>query len=466
MVATVDPTDQVIELDEANTAAASVEILASGADLDRRPPISEDNSTVVGGLRQVVFRADDGAVYQVLLASNLPQGAESIRITSVAPGTSGVQACSDGGGVFGEPASAGSGTASAADLFPYQHVRRSLRVHPNDIDAVGFDRSFGGRVTLGRPGASALNFCHDAFDCQGRENLQTLAELTVGADGIPAACIARSFPSGCDYRTLYSFAFGATATTGPPYCDEPYEDPANTTVCATRPAGGFSLGQGEAMVFVYEPDIAGSFQVGVGGFLVDEDGVNSPNCPANTVFAPVASVVNAPPPRFSPTPTSAFSPTAIPTDTPYNTRTPRRTGTPTPATPVSSSRTPMPTATSTPTFSPDPFEPDDVLADAKLIACNTARTQSLLPGGDIDWVRLPLDGRTGISVSAPRGVSLALFDAVGNALTANSQSLGIDCTSAWLAGPGFLRVQADPSAGALGPEQRYALGVACFDCPP
>ncbi|MEO8601515.1 MAG: hypothetical protein ABI629_02955 [bacterium] len=291
------------------------------------------------------FRGADGTTYQVLVASNLGGGAEQIQITTVAGAIAGAGSCAATGDMSGSPTSAIGGVLPPLmQLHPYTSIHRTAILVPNDIGEINFNSSFGGRVTLGT-GGGALNVCLNAFDCTGQPNVQALTTLDQNSGGVPAACIAEELNAQCDgLNNRDVFAFGLAASGNPPVCTTPLDTTVNTTVCAPRPADGFTLAEGAAVIFVYNSSLASSgFAVATGGFGITTDAINNAGCAADTVVSATGDNDSQPaPPPPTQTPTNTATNTATFTLTPTNTAT--QTNTPT------LTNTATPTLTNTPTF--------------------------------------------------------------------------------------------------------------------
>jgi len=299
-------------------------------------------------IQESEFRAADGTTYQVLVAANLGGGAELIRVTTLAGAIAGAGSCAATGDMSGDPTSAIGGVLPPLmQLHPYASIRRTAIVIPNDISEINFVSTFGGRVTLGT-GGGALNVCLNAFDCMGQSNVQALTTLDQNSGGVPAACIAEGRQAACDGSNLRDvFAFGLAASGTPPICTTPDNVTVNSTVCAPTPADGFSLLDGQAVVFIYNSSLSASgFAIAAGGFGITSDGINNAACPANSIVSATGDndSQSAPPPP-TPTPTNTSTVTATNTNTPTNT--PTATNTVTSTFTSTSTLTPSSTATNT-----------------------------------------------------------------------------------------------------------------------
>src|SRR5262249_28459337 len=128
-------------------------------------------------LVETEFRADDGTAYQVIRAiAPIGVGAEKVRITTLAGSSSGVGGCVLSQNMPGQIAAAIAGPLPPGQaLHPYNSILRTAILAPDNINAVAFDETFGGRVTLGT--TTPLNICRTNFDCTGHPNQQTLVGL-------------------------------------------------------------------------------------------------------------------------------------------------------------------------------------------------------------------------------------------------------------------------------------------------
>lgn len=314
-------------------------------------------------VQESLFRAADGTAYQVLAATNLGGGADNIRVTTVAGAIAGAGSCAGTAGQSGQPTSAIGGVLPPnMTLHPYGQITRSFILTPNDIGEINFDTSFGGRVILGT-GGGALNVCHNAIDCTGESNVQTLVALSSNLGNVPPACIAENRAAQCDnFQNRTVFGFGIAASGDPPVCDDPAQVTVNSTVCANQPADGFTLGDNQAIVFVYNSTLqVEGFAVATGGFGVSTDTTAACTVGSNLVVSATGDNDSQPaPPPPTNTPTNTATNTATNTPTPTNTATPTFTSTatftPTNTTTPSNTATNTPTRTLTPTatFTPPP----------------------------------------------------------------------------------------------------------------
>jgi hypothetical protein len=306
-------------------------------------------------IQESEFRGADGTTYQVLVASNLGGGAERIRVTTIAGAIAGAGSCAATGDMSGSSTSAVGGVLPPLmTLHPYASIHRTAILTPNDIGQINFANSFGGRVTLGTGGA-AINVCLNAFDCTAQPNVAPLVTLDSATGGVPAACIAEGVEAECDGSNARDvFAFGIAASGNPPVCTTPANATVNSTVCAAEPTDGFSLNEGQAIVFIYNSSLASSgFAVATGGFGITADNMNNAGCAANTVVSATGDNDSqpAPPPATSTptnTPTNTATNTATFTNTPTATFTATATFTPSNTPTATNTRTNTPTATETP----------------------------------------------------------------------------------------------------------------------
>jgi len=302
-------------------------------------------------LQQDIFRAADGTTYQVLRAASNVGGVDEVRVTTVAGATQGTGGCNNPGSTSGTDTSAVGGVAPPGmTLQDFADVTRSFIV--SGVSDISFNATFGGRVTLDTTGG-IKNVCGAAFDCSGQMGVQSLVPLSSSDGGIPAACIASGLTAGCQPLTQFdAFAFGLPATGN--VCNDSATVTVNSTVCAARPTDGFSMLPDQAVVFVYDGNLAGTgFGIGAGTFFIDTNGVNGPQCAANTVVGANNRNDSEPaplPPTGTPTntPTTTPTATATTTNTATATFTATNTGTPTVTATATNTRTNTPTHTQTP----------------------------------------------------------------------------------------------------------------------
>jgi hypothetical protein len=312
--------------------------------------------TASAQIQESLFRAGDGTAYQVLTASNLGGGAENIRLTTLAGSIQGAGSCAATSGMQGQSTSAIGGVIEPQmSLHPYGQITRTIILTPNDISEINFDSAFGGRVSIGT-GAGALNICHTASDCTGEPNVQTLVPLSSNTGGVPPACIATGRQAECDnFNNRTVFGFGVAASGDPPVCTDPTQVTVNSTVCGAQPADGFTVGSGQAIVFVYNSTLQqDGFAVATGGFGISTDLVNNPNCPnPNSIVSATGDNDSQPaPPPPTNTPTNTATNTATFTLTPTNTPTQTNTATPTFTNTATFTATNTLTPTNTPTNTP------------------------------------------------------------------------------------------------------------------
>ncbi len=298
---------------------------------------------------QSLFRAADGTAYQVVrVVPPLSAGVERQRITTLVGASSGSGGCSASGSVAGAPAASVVGVLPPAQsLHPFDSIKRTAILVPNSVTAVSFDIANGGKLTLGS-GGSAVNVCRVAGDCPGGAGAPVVP-LTSNTGGVPPACLAQSIASTCDGPNQRStIAFGLPTSGASAMCDAGVGPATSTFICAPEPSDGFSLGAGQAIVFIYNGSLAGAgFSVGVSGFGIDTNGSNSPGCAAGSVInAASRNGSGAAPPL----------PTRTPTETPTYTHTPTRTATNTATATLTRTATHTATATATPTPSATPTQ--------------------------------------------------------------------------------------------------------------
>lgn len=241
---------------------------------------------------QTLYRADDGTGYQILRATSA-----NVRITTVAGSSTDQNGCSfAGGGAIANIYGAGSGPDGS--LHPYDLISRTAILTPND-GTLSFDAQYGGRVALGT-GGSILNVCASSFDCTSQANVQSIFALDSSAGGVPPACLAQQVSASCDSIDRQLYGFGLSST-NPPLCDS--SPTVNTTQCAATPSDGFTLNQGEAIVFTYSGDAGNALNVSYTQFTLAPTG-GSGGCAATEVTGGGASGVGLPaPPAPTPTPT-------------------------------------------------------------------------------------------------------------------------------------------------------------------
>jgi len=262
---------------------------------------------------QRLFRADDGTAYQLLWLLNPSPGAETFRVTTIAGSSFGVDPCfNDLAMMSGEPVSAVAGTQSPP--LPYLSVMRTFLLTPNSATGeAAFDRSGSGRLTLGS-GSGALHVCSVFDDCLGHGIIETLVALSSDQGNVPPACITGIINSACPpLLQRAALAFGLPSTGEPPMCNDTAQVTFDTTLCAPAPVDGFTLGTGQAIVFVYGGLTTSAFEVSVAGFCITTDDVNSFDCPANSVVG--ADAAGSVPPFPLPTDTPIRSPVGTPTIT-------------------------------------------------------------------------------------------------------------------------------------------------------
>jgi hypothetical protein len=383
---------------------------------------------------QSVYRAADGSAYHVISAAPSDTdgaGSEEVVITTFAASTDSVLVCNaPPGGSPGSTAAAIAGPSPPFSvLHPFTSIVRTGVLLPNDIDQIDFDPRFGGRLTLGS-GAGALTVCENTPGCTTTALARPLRPLNVGAGGVPAACIASGVAApACFGPPLSAFAFSFPGTFNA--CANSSLVTAQTVLCAPRPADGFTLGPGAAVVLHYTDvfEEAG-FSVGVAGLAIDTDGINPVGCPRNSVVGSLARVDSVPP---QPIDTSTVAPTLTPTRTPS--RTPPPTSSATPTATASQSATPTRTftrrntATVTLTPTTTPTNPAVQPASGEIaINATTAGSQqrpdvAMAPDGSciVAWESEGQDG-SGLGVYAQRLSSIGV--PVGSEFRVNNATLG------------------------------------------
>src|SRR6185503_1988076 len=103
-------------------------------------------------------RSRDATVYAVIAVNNVPlQGAvDEMRVTTVAGSVNGLTFCSSGGAGSGQATSAlvGADPVIPQALHGYTQITRTGVLTPNDLNAVSFSTSNGGRLTIGSGGGA------------------------------------------------------------------------------------------------------------------------------------------------------------------------------------------------------------------------------------------------------------------------------------------------------------------------
>lgn len=300
--------------------AAGQYVIGAVADPDRMLVESNDDNNRFSSpaavralgveLIQQLFRASDGASYQVLYARPTLGGSseERYRILTISGSSSGLGGCSATGNLSGSSVAAIAGPLPPGQsLHSYGSITRTAILEPNDLK-VGFDPAGGGRLTLG-DGSTAQRICHRPADCGGPS--QVLMPLDTADARIPAACIAVGLVAGstCDgFNERTAIAFGLPDQGFSPECANPASVTIQSSVCAPEPADGFRLDPGQVVVFVHNSDLVNSgYSVGVSGMAIDGDGINAPECPSGTVLTGFVQQIGFP---------AAAPPTQTPTNTP------------------------------------------------------------------------------------------------------------------------------------------------------
>ncbi|MFN8640538.1 MAG: hypothetical protein U0802_02325 [Candidatus Binatia bacterium] len=248
------------------------------------------------------YRADDGTAYQVLRSvAPIGGGADHERITTLAGAPGGTGGCN----LSTMDAAAVVGVISPGQvLHPFASIRRTAILLPNDANALNFDPSGAGKVTIGT-GGGAVKVCRVGGDCGGSG--QALVGLDTADANVPKACIASGVQADCEANTRSTIGFGLAATGNPPQCTT--NPTVNTDICANEPGDGFSLAPGQAIVFVYNGSLGGiGFGVGAGAFGIDADesgsvcadgGVVSATAPSQSLPGPGRPRTHTPAPMAS-----------------------------------------------------------------------------------------------------------------------------------------------------------------------
>jgi len=236
---------------------------------------------------QTLFRADDGTAYQVLRATTA-----NVRITTIAGSLGSQSGCTDSGVTI--TAIYGPDFGPGLSLVPYSTASRSAIVTPNSISSLGFDQHYGGRVSLGT-GTGTLNVCQNSFDCSGQSNAQTTVALSSTTGGVSAGCTANDVTVSCDARERSVFGFGLSSSGNPPFCTT--NPTVQTGLCASTPSDGFTLMQGQAIVFAYSSLQGNGFSVSYTEFtLAPSGGANG--CTQNQVYGAGGAGDSAPAPAL------------------------------------------------------------------------------------------------------------------------------------------------------------------------
>jgi CARDB len=246
----------------------------------------------INGLRQAVYHAADGTVYQVLqnLNADADSGAEAFQVTTLV-GAADAGPCSYvAGGTF--DAEAVVGALSGQVLDPALVVTSGTigDTTPPCFDAQGNGGSGTLCVGIGYTDACA---CPPGASCTAFA-VGMGASLRDGAAGIPGGQ-ALSIPvtqlgPGCSgFANAAAYGFGASG----PTLDAP--------LCAAAPPDGFRLERGMSAILAYKAPQATRFTVGYGGFPIDEDGNNPFMCPANSVLGSgeAQTLFTLPPPMIA-----------------------------------------------------------------------------------------------------------------------------------------------------------------------
>ena len=250
------------------------------------------------------YRADDGTAYQVLRSvAPIGGGADHERITTLAGAPGGTGGCN----LSTMDASAVVGVISPSQvLHPFNSIRRTAILVPNDANMLSFDPAGAGKVTIGS-GGGAVDVCRVGSDCSGSG--EPLVGLGTADANVPAACVSAGVQASCEANTRQTIGFGLMASGNPPQCQT--NPTVNTSICAGEPSDGFSLAPGQAIVFIYNGSLSGiGFGVGAGAFGIDADesgsvcpdgGVVSATAPSQSLPGPGRPLTRNPAPAASTT---------------------------------------------------------------------------------------------------------------------------------------------------------------------
>jgi DNA-binding beta-propeller fold protein YncE len=224
---------------------------------------------------QHAFRANDGTVYQALIAqpSTSPTRPGAFQVTTVALSEGGLTECLSTGSLPGEVLRAAVGASSP---MPTRGLFRTRAFAPNDLnpalllgDSV-FDAKDGGRLRIGS-GDGAIEICSRSSTCDRGE---VLTPIDSAGGGVPAACeLSVAAPGLCPTGAAFnSLAFGLPIDGDT--CAGAAQPVVTTSVCGPAAGNGLVLTPGEALVLVWSPSRegvdVGSTALGVA--LADEGG--------------------------------------------------------------------------------------------------------------------------------------------------------------------------------------------------
>jgi hypothetical protein len=254
------------------------------------PPIRAD-------FVQGEFRSADGTTYQVLRALapiDVATGGKRIRVTTLGAAALDTGYCYTNSVYPQNLMLAIAGVVPPHFLHPITDIRRSGVVVLSD-SSLAFDPSGSGRVTFGTA-AGAQNVCSDAADCSGQPHVRPVFSAKSSAAGLPAACVA-DLPSPCgaippSYEVL---AFGLQALDNN-LCETPTDITTATSRCAPEPTDGFTLQEGQGVVFIYGSSCDTDFWVSSAGFFISADNLNPQLCDANEVVGTTGVLQTAPKP--------------------------------------------------------------------------------------------------------------------------------------------------------------------------
>lgn len=225
---------------------------------------AQQTRTETAGYRQILYRADDGTIYQVLqnANANADLGAETFRITTLVGSTLRASGCTaSASGSFDAEAVVGAQTAHDPEL-----------VVTSGLLAVNSPPCFDPRAEGGQ-GALCFGACDSQCRCRGanctRFSRRNGSGITTGNDLPPARLVERL--DACGHSGLQTYRFGQGGPT------------TRIGLCGNAPGDGFELPNGRSVVFAYQV-APGKFDAGSAGFPIDTDGVNPYSCPANTVL--------------------------------------------------------------------------------------------------------------------------------------------------------------------------------------
>ena len=219
-----------------------------------------------GELRQRLFRAANGQLYQVVqnTGAGASLGAEAVRITTVVGSLEAVSECATAADARANP----QAVVAAARAVPLAAAVKSGLIGSTADPCFNRNADDGaGRVCVGS-GCTADCQCPQGAACTSFSQSTGIGLSRAGA--IPAAemvpALTSPSPPCSGFGALATYRFGSTGPT------------TEIAQCAPAPADGFDLRAGQTIVFAYAVPPLALVQAGIGGFLVDEDGADAIGC--------------------------------------------------------------------------------------------------------------------------------------------------------------------------------------------